>query len=164
MGRKILAWIVVFLLLLPFLILILSGCSAPRQAVPETVPQTTAPVETETEGIGDIETVYSEYAVIDIAVGEDGAYCLMAEISVDMLDGEPIGVVICDPTLLAFQVSSKHDNGVFLFDMNDGFEAIDELKDIRDALVDQGNAELAERVQNVIDRFDRAGPYCGEST
>lgn len=162
MGRKVLAWIVVILLLLPFLILILSGCSAPEPVVTETVPQEIVP--TETEGDNEIETVYSEYAVVQIAVGEDGAYCLTAEISVDMFDGEPIGVVICDPTLMAFQVSSKHDNGVFLFDLNEGYQTVDELKDIRDALVDIGNVDLAERVQNVIDRFDSAGPYCGAST
>ena len=167
MNRKVIAWIVVILLLLPFLIFIFSGCSAQEPRIPKTTVQETAPQEitpTETTGGGEAETVYSEYAIVDIAVGEDGYYVLMAEISVDMYDGEPIGVVICDPTLLAFQVSSKHDNGVFLFDMNDGYAAIDELTDIRDALVDRGNVDLAEKVQNVIDRFDRAGPLCGAST
>lgn len=162
MGRRIIAWIVVFLLLLPFLILILSGCSATGQADPETVPKEIIP--TESNESGEIETIYSENAAIDIAVGEDGAYCLMAEISVDMFDGEPIGVVICDPTLLAFQVSSKHGNGVFLFDLNNGIEAINDLNDIKNALVKQGDMELVEKIENVICHFDRAGPFCGSGT
>ena len=164
MNRKILAWIVVILMLLPFLIMILSGCSAPAPVAPETVPQEIVPAETEATGTGETEMLYSEYAIIDIAVGEDGMYVLYAEVSVELLDGEPVGVVICDPALLAFQVSSRFDNGVFLFNLTEGYNAIDTLAEIRDALVDQSNVELAEKVQSVIDSFNLAGPLCGAST
>ena len=164
MNRRLIAWVVVILLLLPFLIMIFSGCSANEQPVADTVPQEIIPVETTAGETYDIETVYSECAIVNIAVGEDGAYCLMAEISVDMFDGEPIGVVICDPTLLAFQVSERFDNGIYVFSMNEGNEIVERIGKIRDKMADAGNAELAGELQEILDSFGLAGPYCGEST
>ena len=169
MNRRALAWIIVILLLLPFFFLILSGCSARPKIGANTDQQAIDPYETEPleTAPGDtvsVETIFGEYAVIDIYVGEDGVYCMMADVSVELFDGDPIGVVINDPTLLAFNVSSEHDNGVFLFDLNDGYDAIATLVEIQEALADEDNVDLAEKIQSVIDSFDRAGPLCRGST
>ena len=163
MKRKIIAWILLALFLIPLIAMIFCGCSKKEKPMADAILPSVS-VGATADATGETETVYSQCAVIDIAVGEDGSYCLMSEISVDMMDGEPIGIVISNPTLLAFQISSEHDNGVFLFDLNDGFEAVENLKEVQKALILRGDTELAAQVKSVIDSFDRAGPICGEST
>lgn len=148
----------IFALLLA-LVMLLTGCSAPGPAVNNT--ETSAPVSSEEHSE---ETIYSECAVIDIAVDEDGYYCLMGQISVDLFDGEPIAVVIDDPALLAFRVSSTMDGGVYVFKLNEGDAVIECLTAVMEELTATGQTELAAEIQEVLDVFSCSGPYIQAST
>lgn len=148
----------IFALLLA-LVMLLTGCGAPAPATSDTVVSEPASTEGHTE-----ETVYSEYAVIDIAVNDDGYYCLMGQISVDLFDGEPIAVVIDDPALLAFQVSSQMDGGVYVFKLNEGDAVIECLTAVMEELTATGKTELAAEIQEVLDIFSCSGPFIQAST
>lgn len=152
MKRKIFA-------LLLILVMLLTGCSAPGPVVSDTNETDPISAEEHTE-----ETVYSEYAVIDIAVDEDGYYCLMGQISVDLYDGEPVAVVIDDPALLAFKVSSQMDGGVYVFKLNEGDAVIESLTAVMEELTATGQTELAAEIQEILDVFSCSGPFIQAST
>lgn len=145
----------IFALLLAML-LFLEGCSAPAPTNSTDMPEGTA------EAVQ--ETVYGECAVIDIVANSDGYYCLMSDVSVNLYDGEPIGIVIENPTLLSFQVSSAFDKGVYLFKLNEADAAIESLTSVMEELKAKGETALADEIQEVLDLFNCSGPIIQAET
>lgn len=145
----------IFALLLAML-LFLEGCSTPAPANSTDMPEGTAETVQ--------ETVYGECAVIDIVANSDGYYCLMSDVSVNLYDGEPIGIVIENPTLLSFQVSSAFDKGVYLFKLNEADAAIESLTSVMEELKAKGETELSDEIQEVLDLFNCSGPIIQAET
>lgn len=138
------------------LALVMTGCSSPK---PVQKSDSSDTVETSFE-----QTIYGEAAIINIAANGDGYYCLMSDISVNLYDGEPIGVVIDEPSLLSFQVSTAFDGGVYLFKLNEGDAAIECLTSVMEELEVKGETELADEIKEVLELFNCSGPIIGAST
>ena len=109
-------------------------------------------------------TKHYDNVYIDIGVGEDGLYGLSGGIDCEYFDGELVQVYMNNPALLFFCVSSNFDNGVYLLKLTDGDKIIETLSSVRDALIESGKAELAEKIQEVIDTMNTAGPIISAST
>ena len=147
------------------LVMLLTGCGAPGPAantsepvdggIQDVIPDTDAHTE---------ETLYCESAIIDLTVHDDGYYCLMSDISVTMYDGQPIAVVIDDPALLAFQVSTFMDGGVYVFKLNEGDAVIESLTAVMEELTAKGETDLAAEIQEALDVFSVSGPFIQAST
>lgn len=128
---------------------------------PQTeTPQQEQPSDTYTEHTEEYNTV-----CVDIGVNEDGYYGLMADVTLHYNDdGSLEYVTVIDPALLAFNVSSDRGGGVYLIDLPDGNEAIDELSAIAEEMRAAGMEEYAERINKIIEIFTNSGPLTQAST
>lgn len=92
-----------------------------------------------------------ESVCVDIGVHDDGYYGLMANVSIHYNEDGTLGwITVLDPALLAFNVSSTLGGGVYIINLPDGNEAIDELSSISEALKATGMTDYAERINAVI--------------
>lgn len=105
-----------------------------------------------------------ESAIVDIQTNGDGYYSLMSDIELQFGENGVECVYVEEPTLLAFSVSSEHQGGVWVLDLNEGNTVLASLEEIRTALSQSGNTDLAEKIDAVIQQFETAGPFTSAST
>lgn len=137
------------------LLFVITACT------PQTeTPQQEQPSDTYTEHTEEYNKV-----CVDIGVNEDGYYGLMADVTLHYNgDGSLEYVTVIDPALLAFNVSSQRGGGVYVIDLPDGNEAIDELSALAEELKAAGNEEYAERLNRIIEIITSGGPFTQAST
>ena len=109
-------------------------------------------------------TVDASKLCVDVTVNGDGYYSLMSDVELSYYNGELSSILIDDPVLLAFQVSSEHNGGVWLMNLDEGQSTIAELTETVNELQEKGESELAERIRQIVDTLMRCGPYTHEST
>lgn len=105
-----------------------------------------------------------EHVLVGLHVNEDGYYSLMSDIEVGFGENGVEDILIEDPVLLGFSVSSAYQGGVWVLDLEQGEEIISSLEEIQAALSQNGNTELAEKIRAVMEQFETAGPITGAST
>lgn len=105
-----------------------------------------------------------EHVLVGIHVNEDGYYSLMSDIEVGFGENGVEDILIEDPVLLGFSVSSAYQGGVWVLNMEQGEEIISNLEEIQATLSQNGNTELAEKIRAVMEQFEKAGPITGAST
>ena len=117
------------------------------------------------EDAGTVEPTKYENLCVDIGVNEDGYYGLMSDVEIHYgEDGSVDWIYLDDPVVLAFKVSSEWDGGVYLLKQSAGNNAIDTLAEVSAELHDEGNDDLAARVDAVISIIGNAGPITEAST
>jgi len=107
------------------------------------------------------ERVAEDHVCIGIRAHEDGYYSLMSSVELTYYEGELSEIYIDEPTLLAFAVSSFYSGGVYILDLTEGEELINELSAIAAEIEDP---ELAERINAIIEYLQQIGPITGAST
>ena len=107
------------------------------------------------------EQVAEDFVCIGIRTHEDGYYSLMSSVELSYYEGELSEIYIDEPTLLAFAVSSFYNGGVYILDLTEGEELINELSAIAE---ETENPELAERINAIIEHLRQIGPITGAST
>lgn len=164
-----------FAILLALLIVLLVGCSKESTGTAETETSETIEATSSTEQSEKSEQTeqsesplvisdHYEQLYVDIGVGEDGFYGLMAPVDFTFEDGELTQIYIDNPALLYFCVSSRYDNGVYILKLTDGDQIIETLCSVRDALVESGKSDLANRITEVLDILNESGPIISAST
>ena len=152
-------------LLLALVLVLLTACgTAP------TVDNTEPPVNNETvasdntSSPDDNENGVYDNIVVGISVGENGYYCLMADVTLGYYEGEVVEIGITDPALLSFQVSENFDYGVYIFSLTEGDAMLESLATVMQELQSTGQNELAARIRLILDEFSNAGPIISAST
>lgn len=107
------------------------------------------------------EQVTEDFVCIGIRTHEDGYYSLMSSVELTYYEGKLSEIYIDEPTLLAFAVSSFYNGGVYILDLTEGEELINELFAIT-AEID--NLELVDRLNAIIEKLQQIGPITGAST
>ena len=107
------------------------------------------------------EQVAEDFVCIGIRTHEDGYYSLMSSVELSYYEGKLSEIYIDEPTLLAFAVSSFYNGGVYILDLTEGEELINELSAIAE---ETENPELAERINAIIEHLRQIGPITGAST
>lgn len=152
-------------LLLALILVLLTACGATP-----TVDNTEAPDNNEivtsdnTSAPADNENDVVENIVVGISVGEEGYYCLMADVKPGYYEGELVEIAITDPALLSFQVSENFDYGVYIFSLTEGDAMLESLATVMQELQSTGQNELAARIRLILDEFSNAGPIISAST
>ena len=145
--RKIIALIAAFFMILP-----LSACG-------------TSAMETKNTGAyEDDHTETYDSVCVDVSAHEDGFYSLISNVEIHYYDGGIGYISINDPTLLAFQVPSMYKGGVWMLDLDEGQTIMDELTNVSKTLKEQGDSELAGKIENLIEIMSRSGPFTNAST
>lgn len=118
------------------------------------------------EGSSLQEDVVRQYesVVVDILVNGDGCYNLMGDVQIRYGESGVESVFVEEPALLAFSVSSEHQGGVWLLDLEEGEALLSSLEEIQASLSQQGNTGLAGELGEVIRQLETAGPITGAST
>ena len=99
-----------------------------------------------------------ESVIVDIQTGGDGYYSLqVGERGIE-------SVFVEEPVLLAFSVSSEHQGGVWILDLNEGEEVIESLKKIQERLSEEGSDDLAAELASAIEKIEMSGPFTQAST
>lgn len=140
-----------FLILMAALLLIMTGCEA------------TQPTQTEPEPEGSRVEHYTRVCV-DISVHEDGFYGTWADVDLHYYAGKLSSISISDPTLLAFKVSSRYENGVYILSGSEGGSIAEVLEESAKMAEYTGNAELLEKLTAAIELIERSGPLEEAST
>lgn len=152
-------------LLLALVLVLLTACGTTP-----TVDNTKAPANNETAASDntsapvDNENGVAENIVVGISVGEEGCYCLMADVTLGYYEGEVVEIGITDPALLSFQVSENFDYGVYIFSLTEGDAMLESLATVMQKLQSTGQNELAARIRLILDEFSNAGPIISAST
>ena len=107
------------------------------------------------------ERVAEDFVCVSSRAHEDGYYSLMSSVELTYYEGELSEIYIDEPTLLAFAVSSFYNGGVYILDLAEGEELINELSAIAAEIEDP---ELAERINAIIEYLQQIGPITGAST
>lgn len=105
-----------------------------------------------------------ESVIVDIQTGGDGNYSLMSDVEVQVGEHGIESVFVEEPVLLAFSVSSEHQGGVWILDLNEGEEVIESLKKIKERLSEKGNSDLTSELASVIEKIEMSGPFTQAST
>lgn len=152
-------------LLLALILVLLTACGttpavdnaeAPDNNEIVTSDNTSAPADNENDVVENI--------VVGISVGEEGYYCLMADVKPGYYEGELVEIAITDPALLSFQVSENFDYGVYIFSLTEGDAMLESLAAVMQELQSTGQNELAARIRLILDEFSNAGPIISAST
>ncbi len=131
------------------MVLAFTGCQSNEPEIVSTVTENST------------EQITQDYAIIGIRTHEDGYYSLMSSVELNYYDGKLTEIYIDEPTLLAFAVSSFYNGGVYILDLIEGEELINELSAIAGEIE---NPELAERIIAIIEYLQQIGPITGAST
>lgn len=107
------------------------------------------------------EQITEDFVCIGIRTHEDGYYSLMSSVELNYYEGELSEIYIDEPTLLAFAVSSFYNGGVYILDLAEGEELINELSAIAE---ETENPELVSRINAIIEYLQQIGPITGAST
>lgn len=152
-------------LLLALILVFLTACST-TPAVDNTEPPDNNETVTSdnTSAPADNENDVVENIVVGISVGEEGYYCLMADVKPGYYEGELVEIAITDPALLSFQVSENFDYGVYIFSLTEGDAMLERLAAVMQELQSTGQNELAARIRLILDEFSNAGPIISAST
>lgn len=134
-------------------------------AITACTPQAETPQQEQPSDIYAEHTEEYGSVCVDIGVNEDGYYGLMSDVTICYSeDGSIAYITVLDPVLLAFNVSSERGGGVYLIDLPDGNEAIDELSAMAEELKATGMTEYAERINRIIEIITSGGPFTQAST
>lgn len=147
--KKLLALLLAVLMVFAFV-----GCGKQPETVDTGQPEQTTGARVESY----------EGACVDIGVNEDGYYGLMGDVEIRYEDDGLGYIYIKDPVVLAFCVSSEHNGGVWVLDLDDGERVVADLTEVYDALTAAGNTDLAAKVKAAIDTITTSGPYTQAST
>lgn len=109
-------------------------------------------------------TEHYEDICVDIGVNEDGYYGTYADVDINYYDGAVSWIYVKDPTLLAFNVSSEYENGVFIMSGTEGDSLVKVLKETVEAAEAAGNNELATEIYAALEILYRSGPFKQAST
>lgn len=157
------------LMLIISMTLTISGCSseAPEQSQLDEKPDIELSAEDELLSselpISD-EPQRFESVIVDIQTGGDGYYSLMSDVEVQVGEHGIESVFVEEPVLLAFSVSSEHQGGVWILDLNKGEEVIESLKKIQERLSEEGSDDLAAELASAIEKIEMSGPFTQAST
>lgn len=152
-------------LLLALVLVVLTACGttpAVDNAEPPVNNETTA--SDNSSAAPDNENDVADNIVVGISVGEDGYYCLMADVELGYYEGDIVEIGITDPALLSFQVSENFDYGVYIFSLTEGDAILETLAEVMQELESTGQNELAARIRLILDDFSNAGPIISAST
>lgn len=106
----------------------------------------------------------SENVNIVLSTNDDGYYNIVGDVAIEYAGDRIHSISISDPTLHAFQVSSRYNGGIWLLDMDEGQGVIDELTSLAEDLRSYGYTESADLIDSVIETLSGAGPLTGSST
>ena len=113
-------------------------------------------------GLSDEST--QEHVLMDMQINGDGYYSFFADVDVQAGEYGLETISIHDPILLAFSVSSAHQGGVWVLDLDEGEEIISVLEEAQAVLFHNGNTSEAEKISTVIEQLETTGPITGAST
>lgn len=163
-------WLRLWMLMLVIsTILTISGCStdAPEQSQSDEKLDIELSAEDELHSsefsISD-EPQRFESVIVDIQTGGDGYYSLMSDVEIQAGERGIEGVFVEEPVLLAFSVSSEHQGGVWILDLNEGEAVIESLKEIQEQILEEGRSDLASELTSVIEKIEMSGPFTQAST
>lgn len=156
--KKILAMILAFLLVLAFICpVFLTGCAAEPETTP-CEPTDSAPT------VGELAATTYEQVVVDVVDEDKGYYCMYSDVQLAIVDGELAGVTLYEPTLLAFQLGSQFNGGLYLLYLDEGDRAIEILSEVIYELEEAGDTETALKLHELLEIMVFSGPITGEST
>lgn len=121
--------------------------------------QTAEPIEIVSE-----KTKMYEDICVDVGINGDGYYSMIGDVEIKYSNEEILYIYLDEPTLLSFVVSSKHGNGVWLLDKDDGEKILQNLTTVKEKLKSQGSEELAINIEQIISEFRSNGPITNAST
>ena len=152
-------------LLLALILVLLTACgTAPAVDNTEAPDNNEIVTSDNTSAPADNENDVVENIVVGISVGEEGYYCIMADVKPGYYEGELVEIAITDPALLSFQVSENFDYGVYIFSLTEGDAMLESLATVMQELQSTGQNELAARIRLILDEFSNAGPIISAST
>lgn len=105
-----------------------------------------------------------ESVAVDIETDGDGYYSLMSDIEVQSGKYGIKYISVKNPVLLSFSVSSKYQGGVWILNLKDGEKALNSLKEVKNNLSEEGEDDMAEKINSVIEQIERSGPLTHSST
>lgn len=105
-----------------------------------------------------------ESLCIDVEINGDGYYALMSDAEIHYGENEIDYIYLNDPILLAFNVSSEYNGGVWVLDLDEGEKILSELAEVNEALKANENGKLSERVEYAIQLLENSGPFTYAST
>ena len=142
------------LLLLAMLLIALSACG---RAATASVTETASAQKGE-------KTDHFEKVCVDIAVNDDGYYATYTDMDIHYADGEISWVLIDQPTLLAYEVSSAWDGGICLLSGKESKEMSSALKKAKKLAKNNGDKELLKELEGALSVLEESGPYKQQST
>lgn len=103
---------------------------------------------------------------VDITINTDGRYALAGgDTYICYSDEDTISnIVIENPFLVGYKVSSEWSGGVYILKQTYGNAALQTLTEVADELRTSGDDDHADRIYEVIHTIESAGPYTGAST
>lgn len=102
---------------------------------------------------------------LDIGTNNDGYYSLVGEAEIHQDEENNINsIYINNPILLAFSVSSEHNGGVWIVDLDEGEKMIKNLEEVSYELKASENKELYEKIMESIQILKNSGPFTKTST
>lgn len=103
---------------------------------------------------------------VDITVNTDGKYALAGgETYICYTDEDTISnIIVENPFLVGYKVSSEWDGGVYIMKQSTAGAALEVLTEVASELKEIGDEDRADRLYEVINTIESAGPYTGAST
>lgn len=101
---------------------------------------------------------------VDISTNKDGFYTMSSDISIHYYEDNISYISLKEPTLLAYQVSSKYKGGIWVMNLEDGQKIVDDLYEISSELNAMGNVKLAKKVDEAISIISESGSLEQAST
>lgn len=105
-----------------------------------------------------------EHVIVDVKTDGDGYYCMRSDVEVQFGEYGVQNIFVEEPVLLSFSVSSEHQGGVWVLDLNEGEKVLESLEKIQANLSDEGNSDLAVELASVIEQIEMSGPFTQAST
>lgn len=158
-----------FIVLLSSISLTASGCSPDASEQPQAYDRSDIKLSAEDELLNSEPTSWDgpqryESVIVDIQTGAGGYCCLMSDMEIMFGEQGAERILMEQPVLLSFAVSSEHQGGLWVMDLDQGEEALENLYDVKTALRDTGNHDLADKIVFVIEQIEASGPFTQAST
>lgn len=135
--------VVIILCLLAFPLMAL-GAARPENN-PVLITTVDQPMDIQENAVGEYPGLS-----VDISINGDGFYSLMGDVEIYCQGNDVQSIHIEEPMVLGYEVSTAHNNGLWMLDLDDGEEALDRLAQVKDRLKEIGNQELSQDIDQVI--------------